>query len=185
MKRLLSLLACFVSIASLPGCGSGEHKDIRQWMADSSSGLKGHVQALPELKPFPVVSYVGESQLDPFSAGRVDAAQKESSDANQPDFDRPPEQLEAFPLDSIHFIGILSMGKKKQQHALVRVDGVVYQVMKGNYMGQNFGRIVEISDNEIILMETVRDPSGQTTGWVERPMTLQLLEEGQGKGGGK
>lgn len=178
---LLIYLAC---LGVLFGCGGGEHEDIRQWMADSSRDLKGHVQPLPELKPFPIVSYDAGDQPDPFSAGRAEAAGKDSSDANQPDFNRPPEQLESFPLDSIQFIGLVSKGKEKQ-HALVKVDGVVYQVTKGNYMGQNFGRIVRISDNEIILSETVRDPSGQTANWVERQATLQLLEGGQGKGVGK
>ncbi|MBS3935790.1 MAG: pilus assembly protein PilP, partial [Sulfuritalea sp.] len=62
-----------------------------------------------------------------------------------------------------------------------QVDGVVYQVGRGNYMGQNFGRIVAITDSEIVLKEIVQDPSGQTSDWVERQMTLQLLEGGQGK----
>lgn len=183
MKRP-GLLICLACLGPLFGCGGGEHEDIRQWMADSSRDLKGRVEPLPELKPFPAVSYEAANQPDPFSAGRADVAKKESSDANQPDFDRPPEQLEGFPLDSIQFIGLLSRSKGKQ-HALVRVDGIVYQVTKGNYMGQNFGRIVKIGDSEIILSETVRDPSGQTAGWVERQVTLQLLEGGQGKGGGK
>ncbi|MDP2108673.1 MAG: pilus assembly protein PilP, partial [Rhodocyclaceae bacterium] len=71
--------------------------------------------------------------------------------------------------------------KSKHRHALVQVDGVVYQASKGNYMGQNFGRIVAITDTETILKEIVQDPSGQTTDWVERQMTLQLLDGTAGK----
>jgi type IV pilus assembly protein PilP len=71
--------------------------------------------------------------------------------------------------------------KSKARYALVKVGGVVYQVGKGNYMGQNFGRVTEITETEITLIETVQDPSGQSTDWVERPMTLQLLEGAKGK----
>lgn len=184
MRPGVRLLACFACLGVLAGCGNGEHEDIRQWMDESSRGLKGSVPPLPELRPFPVVSYEAFDQSDPFSTGRVAAANKEGSDINQPDFDRPPEPLEAFPLDSIQFIGRIGTAEGRQ-HALVRIGGVVYRVTKGNYMGQNYGRIVDINDSEIILSETVKDPSGQTAEWVERQMTLQLIEGQQGKGGGK
>lgn len=175
----LVFLSCFV--IALSGCGGGEHEDIKQWMADSSRNLKENIPPLPELKPFPVVSYDAESQIDPFSALRIEPERKVGSGANKPDFDRPREQLESFPLESISFIGIVSKTKSKAKYALVKVDGVVYQVTKGNYMGQNFGRITEMTDTEINLKEIIQDPTGQTADWVERQMTLQLLEGAQGK----
>ncbi len=95
--------------------------------------------------------------------------------------DRPREQLEGFPLESIDFIGVVNKLKNKERRALIKVDGVVYQVAKGNYMGQNFGRITEINDTEIILKEIAQDPSGQTADWIERQTTLQLQEGKQGK----
>jgi type IV pilus assembly protein PilP len=165
----------------LPGCGDGGHDEIKQWMEESSRDLKGGIPPLPELKPFPVVSYDAGDKIDPFNSLRIEPERKESGGANKPDFDRPKEQLESFPLETISFIGIVDKTKSKSKHAVVQVDGVVYQVGKGNYMGQNFGRIVSITPNEIILKEIVQDPSGQTTDWVEREMTLQLLDGTQGK----
>lgn len=164
----------------LAGCGEGEHEDIKLWMDDVSRDLHGRVQPLPELKPFPVVSYDAADQLDPFNGGRVDPERKETGD-NKPDFDRPREQLESYPLESLNFIGVVTKNKNGVRHALIQVDGVVYQVGKGNYLGQNFGRIVAINDNEVLLSETVQDPSGQSTEWVQRNMTLQLQEGLQGK----
>ncbi len=173
---LAGSLSCLIA-----GCGGGEHEDIKAWMADSARVLKGNVPPLPELKPFPIVSYDAADKLDPFSALRIEPERKDGAGANMPDFDRPREQLENFPLETISFIGVVSKAKTKARHALVQVDGVVYQVSKGNYMGQNFGRISEISDTEITLKEIVQDPTGQTADWVERQMTLQLLEGVQGK----
>lgn len=171
------VIVCFILLA---GCGEGEHEDIKHWMEESSRDLRGKGQAIPELKPFPVVSYDDGAKLDPFSVGRVDPERKDTG-SNKPDFDRPREQLENYPLESLDFIGVLTKNRNGSRHALIQVDGVVYQAGKGNYLGQNFGRIVEIGENEVLLVETVQDPSGQSTEWVERDMTLQLQAELQGK----
>lgn len=176
--RAWSLLICLPF--ALMGCGDGEHEDIKQWMANSSKDLRGNVKPLPELKPFPVVSYDAAALPDPFSAGRIEPEKKETG-GKKPDFDRPKEQLEGFPLESLNFIGLVSKKKGDVRRALILVDGVVYQVGKGNYLGQNFGRIVRISDDQITLIETVQDPTGQTSDWVEREVTLQLQEGGRDK----
>jgi type IV pilus assembly protein PilP len=176
--RFFSLL---LLAAAISGCGDVEHQDIKQWMDESSRDLRGRVKPLPELKPFPLIAYEAQDQMDPFSANRVEPEKREGGGGARPDFDRPREQLENFPLESLQFIGLVSKTKSKHRHALVQVDGVVYQASKGNYMGQNFGRIVAITDTEIILKEIVQDPSGQTTDWVERQMTLQLLDGTAGK----
>ena len=49
----------------------------------------------------------------------------------------------------------------------------VYQVRAGNYMGQDFGVIVGISDTEIKLRELVQDGAGD---WTERTSSLQLQQ---------
>ena len=175
------LWACVLLALGLGGCGSAEHEDLKQWMTESSRDMKGNIPSLPELRPFPVVSYDASAKSDPFSAVRIEAERKGGRGANQPDFDRPREQLEAFPLETIKFIGLVNKTKSGIRHALVQVDGVVYQVGKGNYLGQNYGRIIEISDNEVIIKEVVQDPTGQTSDWVEREMTLQLIEGAKGK----
>jgi type IV pilus assembly protein PilP len=183
--RLFGLLAV-VMLSMLAGC-AGEHEDIKRWMDESSRDLRGKIPPLPELRPFPVVSYEGAGESsDPFSASRLEPEKKESSGgANKPDFDRPREQLESFPLESLQFIGVISKNKGKEHRALIKVDGVIYQAGKGNYLGQNYGRITEINDTEVILKENLQDPSGQTADWVERLATLQLLDGAAGKGGGK
>jgi type IV pilus assembly protein PilP len=176
-----ALLWAFAVLSLLAGCGDAGHGEIKQWMEESSRDLKGGVPPLPELKPFPVVSYDAADKVDPFNSLRIEPERKDSGGANKPDFDRPKEQLESFPLESIGFIGLVDKTKSKSKHAVVLVDGVVYQVAKGNYMGQNYGRIVNITTSEIVLKEIVQDPSGQTSDWVEREMTLQLQDGSQGK----
>jgi len=52
-------------------------------------------------------------------------------------------------------------------------DKDVYQVSLGNYLGQNFGVIIGITDSELRLKELVQDGSGD---WTERTGTLQLIQ---------
>lgn len=183
MKQLRVFLVVVLTVI-LGACGSEEHQDIKQWMDESSRDLRGRVPPLPELKAFPVVSYDASGFTDPFSDARLDPERKDDG-GSKPDFDRPKEALEGFPMEALSFVGVVVKGHGKQRHALIQAENVVHQVAKGNYIGQNFGRIVGISDNEISLVETVQDPSGQTSDWVLRPITLPLAEGTQGKEGVK
>jgi type IV pilus assembly protein PilP len=71
------------------------------------------------------------------------------------------------------YVGVMT--KKKVSYGIVQVDGTLYQVKIGNYMGQNFGVVVDISESEITLRELIQDSAGD---WVERTSTLLLQEKG-------
>lgn len=49
--------------------------------------------------------------------------------------------------------------------ALVTSSGLLYQVKVGNYLGQNYGRILAITDTGMTLREIVQDAAGE---WIER-----------------
>ena len=88
-----------------------------------------------------------------------------------PDLSRRKEPLEAYPIDTIAMVGTLQ--RPNLRYALLRADGVVYQIKVGNYIGQNFGIVTRIDENEVALKEVVQDAAGE---WVERTTTLQLQE---------
>jgi type IV pilus assembly protein PilP len=67
-----------------------------------------------------------------------------------------------------------SLNKQGQPVALIQVDKLLYQVRPGNYLGQNYGRITKVGENEVVLRELVQDAAGE---WVERVATLQLQEK--------
>jgi type IV pilus assembly protein PilP len=63
--------------------------------------------------------------------------------------------------------------------ALVRApDNTLFRVKPGNYLGQNFGRIVTISESSVKLKEIVQDSAGN---WEEKEQVLQLSEEQETK----
>lgn len=172
-RRLL--LGSFAMLL-LAGCAGEEHQDVKAWMNEASKDLKGRVPPLPELKPFPIVSYDGSNLTDPFSAGKVVPEKATAGGGRTPDFDRPKEPLEFYPLESLKLVGVMLPGKgvTKTPYGLIQSSGGLYYVVVGNHLGQNFGIVTAIIDGEVKIKETVKDPTGQTADWVERPTSLYL-----------
>jgi type IV pilus assembly protein PilP len=162
----------------LSGCGPSGQDDLRQWMTQLRATTKPRVTPLTEPKQFHPQAYVAEGAMEPFDPMKLtQALRRESSQsaANAsliaPEMARRKEPLEAFPLDSIKMVG--SMNKEGMPTALVTVGKLLYQVRLGNYLGQNYGKIVGIAETGVQLREIVQDPSGD---WMERMTTLELQE---------
>ena len=171
---MIRRLALCVGVAILlAGCGGQSHQDLRAWMQEQGKGVKGKLEPLPEVKPYEPFVYNAFDLPDPFKPRKIEPVKGGSKLA--PDLNRRKEPLEAFPLESLQMVGTLQRGKAT--YALVRTtEKDIYQVKVGNYMGQNFGVIVGISDAEIRLRELVQDSAGD---WTERSSTLQLAEAEQ------
>ena len=173
MKRVLVPIALAMLVA---GCSS-ELDDLKKFVRDSDKGLPRRIEALPAVKPFEPFAYEGFDLPDPFRPRKLAAPKEGTGGGIAPDLNRRKEPLEAFPLEQLKMVGTLEQGK--ETYALVRADKTLYRVKKGNYMGQNFGLITDVNDNEIKLKEIVQDSAGD---WAERQSVLPLLEEAAGKG---
>ena len=171
MKRLL-IPAALVLVA---GCSS-EIDELKQFVRDSDKGIPRRVEPLPAVKPFEPFAYEGFDLPDPFKPRKLSAPKEGAGGGVAPDLNRRKEPLEAFPLEQLKMVGTLS--QNKETYALVRADKTLYRVKKGNYMGQNFGLITDVTESEIKLKEIVQDSAGD---WAERQSILPLLEE-TGKG---
>lgn len=166
----LKLASVFVAATVLVACSSGDGDDLDQFMRDAAKDMKPKVTPLPEVKPYVAFQYNADGTLvDPFRARKA----LSKSGTLQPNLNRPKEPMEAYPLESLKYVGLLS--KNKLTFALIKTpDNSVQQVKVGNYVGQNFGRVTKITDNEIQLDEIVQDElSGD---WVERVSKLALQE---------
>ena len=171
MKRLLIPAALLV----VGGCSS-EIDELKQFVRDSDKGIPRRVEPLPAVKPFEPFAYEGFDLPDPFKPRKLSAPKEGGGGGIAPDLNRRKEPLEAFPLEQLKMVGTLS--QNKETYALVRADKTLYRVKKGNYMGQNFGLITDVTESEIKLKEIVQDSAGD---WAERQSVLPLLEE-TGKG---
>ena len=171
MKRnyIVILLGCL----ALAGCGERYLNDVKKFVKDSDKLPPGRVPPLPEVKPYEAFTYDAYDLIDPFKPRKITPPKAVAGAGGiQPDFNRRKEPLEAYPLENLKMVGTLQ--QQKVMHALIKTpDNSLFRVRAGNYMGQNFGRIVAISDSTIALKEIVQDSNGS---WEEKDQSLQLLE---------
>ena len=176
LKRCIRTAAALGVITLVAGCGGEEHGDLKEELNNLTKDLRGRVDPLPQVRPYEPVPYTAEGQIDPFRPERIEvAAARGAPSASASLIDeqkkRPPEPLEAFPLESIQMLGTITQAN--ETFALVKAGPNLYRVRKGNYMGQNFGVITQIDEGQIAVKELVQDSTGD---WVERMTALQLVE---------
>ncbi len=169
MKRVLILASALLLVS----CGGEQYGDLKEELNRMTKDLPRKVDPLPVVKPYEAVPYDAAALPDPFGPAKIELVAKTSAGSSKfkPDEKRPKEPLEAFPLESLKMVGVLQQGK--QTYGLVRADATLYRVKTGNYLGQNFGLITDITESEIKLRELVQDASGD---WNERDSSLQLQE---------
>ena len=178
-RKLISLrIACIVSLALLAGCGENDFSDLTQYIAEVKLRPKGTIKPLPEIKVVQPFIFKPEDLRDPFKP--IKPTELAGDDTNtprgngiKPDTSRRKEELEAFTVETLKMIGTVNM--KSKLWALVKsADGTVYRVQEGNYMGQNYGKIIRVTADKIELMEIVPDKPGT---WREQQMSIMLTEE--------
>ncbi len=159
--------ACIFVLLSMVGCASGD--DPHQWVAREKAKKGAPLMPLPVVKTFETFLYKDQDLRDPFGLSAEEQDQT-TNNGPHPDQNRTREPLESFPLDGLKMSGTIGLANKME--GLVRdPDGVVHRVHAGNYMGQNYGRIITIGEDHIDLVELV--PNG-TGGWMERQASLAL-----------
>jgi len=167
------LLAALGSVL-LAGCDGEQYGDLKEELNGLTREMRGRVEPLPVVKPYEPVPYQVAELADPFGPAKIEMVTKGAANSTsklKPDESRPKEPLEAFALESLKMVGTLQQGK--QVFALIRAEASLYRIKSGNYMGQNFGLVTDVSENEVKLRELVQDPAGD---WTERVSSIQLQE---------
>jgi type IV pilus assembly protein PilP len=92
----------------LAACGGQEFQDLRDFVKNSGADMRGKIDPPPEVKPYEYFAYNNEANLpDPFKPRKPEFRSGGNAGMNQPDFDRPKEALEEFPLVSLKMVGYL------------------------------------------------------------------------------
>ncbi len=158
----------------LSGCDRSM-ADLESYVQDRRQAHAGYVEPLPEYELYKGFTYVSLDLRDPFAIPELDAGMPTilGSNKNKPDLNRRREALEMFPLDSLDMVGELARGG--HSWGLIKdTEGVVHRVKAGAYAGQNFGRIVSVTESNIEIEETIQDGMGN---WITREAQLTLGEE--------
>jgi len=155
-----------VAVLGLTGCTSAD-SDLQQFIRQTEQQPGGRVEPLPEVKPYETYVYDDQNLRSPFVP-----SQPGGFNSVRPDSKRPREFLEQFSLDTLKMVGTLRIAGT--MYGLVQTkDGIVHRVTVGNYMGQNEGRITDITASKIDLTEIVPDGLG---GYMKRPAALGLSQ---------
>jgi type IV pilus assembly protein PilP len=157
--------------AWLAGCGGDDLNEVREFVRTAHADRKPRVEPLPEIKIQETFTYGAATFSDPFAPFNVKPQDGRGSAAG-PDPHRRRGPLEVYPLDALKMVGTLMRGR--QVWAVIQApDGTVHRTQVGEYLGQNSGQIVRISEERIDLVELIQGPLGD---WVEREARLTLLE---------
>jgi len=162
---IISMLAL-----GLSACGGGGMDDLHTFVAETGKDMQGKIEPLPEIKAYDPFAYEAFDLPDPFKPRKLSSSG--GGGGIQPDLTRPKEPLEAFSLETLKLVGMLS--KQGAMHAVIKTpENAIYHVRKGNYVGQDFGLVTQITESDVTLREIVQDSAGD---WSERISTLVLQD---------
>ena len=161
-----------VMLALLAACSpSKDYSDLNAFMDEVDSRPKGRIEPLPPIETIPPFKYLASNKRSPFEPPvvlkRVD---RKDGPKVTPDFNRVKQYLEQFSIGQLSMVGTLAQGPV--MYALIQdTEGGVHRVQAGDFMGSDHGRIQNVAETAIELIEIVPDGTG---GWVERERTVAL-----------
>jgi len=169
MNKLIQISLCS-SLLTISAC-SQDISDLQSFIAQTKSAHVGSVKAIPQFKPYESFSYSAAELRDPFVANtNLEDDDGLKTSLLNPDSTRPRQPLEIFPLDTLSMVGILE--QNAQLWGLIKdPQNIVHRVQVGNYMGQSEGRITEINESAIFLVEIIPDGIG---GYIERDASIAI-----------
>lgn len=157
----------------LAACSQQDMSDLDTFMEEKRSRPGGIIAPIPTFKAYEAFAYSATTLRSPFDRPVEvrEISQLEAVSTIKPDENRAKEFLEQFTFDSLRMVG--SLERTGTDWTLIRDPaGGVHRVKVGNYLGRHHGKIVEMTEAYVAVVEIVSD--GTEDGWVERPRTIKL-----------
>ncbi len=162
---LKTMIAMSLSLA-ICACNSADDELTRYINEIKRRSPKPLIDPIPEFKVLPKFIYTeNDKRRSPFVPVQI----AKMPSAYMPDLSRLKQPLEAFPLDALQFVGILKEGHLVWG-LISQPDGLVSRVRVGDFMGLNYGQVMSIQDQSIVVQETIM-VMGQ---WERKQITLNL-----------
>ncbi len=172
------------ALLALAGCVNRDMGDLQKYTKTVLARKSGKIEPLPPIKPYERYLYqsAGQGLRDPFEGFAEQEPAKEvvaaATDAKQQRYTdeilaHNREDLENFELDSLRMVGTLR-NDDELWGIILDNAGTVHRVQVGNYLGRNYGKILNIDEDRISVREITKDSAGR---WEEREASLALTEE--------
>ncbi|MDX1836656.1 pilus assembly protein PilP [Legionella taurinensis] len=168
VKRSVLHNAVLLSLAAvLAGCTSSADSELTRYINEIKSRPGRPIEPIPQVAPLPKFTYPEvDSRRSPFKPKEIKMT---NEDKLAPNTNRPKQPLEQYPLDSLKFVGVLK--ENETVWGLIsKPDGEIVRVKPGDYMGQNFGKVISIS-NELLKLEETTQIAGK---WKKQITTINL-----------
>jgi len=177
LESLLKFVLLAGLIGLLTGCGEGLG-DLRQFVQQVRAKPPGRIEPIPEFTPYTNFEYASHDLRAPFKLVDFRRPDEVPDDivvgsGLRPDIERVKEPLEDFPLDTLRLKGTIDDKDGIKWALIFAPDNTIHRVIEGNYMGQNHGRIISVTDQTIELTEIVPDGLGN---YIERSSAVALIE---------
>ena len=169
----ISILLLLSLSVALSACNKNTD-DLNVFIEATKAKHVGSVKPIPQFKPYESFVYTAKDLRDPFTpAEEIDEGGDSIKSSLRPESDRPKQALEDFPLDTLSMVGTLE--QKEEVWALISdPKSTVHRVQPGQYMGQNEGKIISITETDVNILEIVADGLG---GYIEREASLTIGNE--------
>lgn len=173
IKTFIIITLTFV----LSSCNK-EIADLDVYFSDAKKVPARPIDPLPEINSPEIFIYNAIDLRDPFSndlqiSDEPNSGGAEVVEGPGPDLTRRKEILENFPLDSLYMVG--TYVQEGHYWGLIEdPEGQIHRVALNQYIGQNYGEIVIINEDQIDVSEWISDGLG---GWMKREASIALREQ--------
>lgn len=176
MVKLAKIIMPVFIVMTLSACQQ-EKQDLNVFVAEVKLRPHADIAPIPVMKPYEKFSYAAADLRDPFVPTVIEIPANEENvkmidNGIHPDSQRLKEALEFYSLSELVLVGTLEQ-ESDGIWGLVRApDGIIHRVQIGNYIGQNHGKVLTITDVDLTLKEIIPDGNG---GYLEHEASLSVM----------
>lgn len=176
MVKLAKIIMPVLIAMTLSACQQ-EKQDLNAFVAEVKLTPHADIAPIPVMKPYEKFIYAAAELRDPFVPTVIDIPENEQNvqvvdNGIRPDSQRLKEALEFYSLSELVLVGTLEQ-ESDGIWGLVRApDGIIHRVQIGNYIGQNHGKVLTITDVDLTLKEIIPDGNG---GYLEHDASLSVM----------